>query len=54
MKNRSLVEASRGRGRSVHTLQKMPSAKPRRVEQSLASLIGSQGSDGTTLAQQKA
>jgi len=54
MKNRSLVENSRGRGRSVHTLQKMPPAKPQRVEQSLASLLGLQGSDGTTLAERKA
>jgi dihydroorotase len=54
MKNKSLVGTSLGRGRSVHTLQKMPPAKPQRVEQSLASLLGSQGSDGTTLAGRKA
>jgi dihydroorotase len=43
MKDRRLVEAARGHGRSVHTIQSMPAPAPRRVEQSLAALIGPAG-----------
>lgn len=54
IKNRGLAESSLGWGRSVHTLQNMPPARPQREEQSLASLIGARGADGTSLAEHKA
>jgi dihydroorotase len=54
MKNGVLVEASRGRGRSVHTLQSMPPANPLRLEQSLAGLLAPVQPDGTTLAERTA
>lgn len=54
MKNKALVDAARGHGRTVHTLQSMPAPKPLRVDQSLSHLLGPSSANGTTLAARRA
>jgi dihydroorotase len=38
MRDRALVEGTRGHGRSVHTIQQMPAPAPRNVDQSMTSI----------------
>jgi dihydroorotase len=38
MRDRALVEGTRGHGRSVHTIQEMPAPAPRNVDQSMTSI----------------
>jgi dihydroorotase len=39
MKNRTLVQDTKGWGRSVHTIQEMPQPKPRHVDQTVAAVL---------------
>jgi dihydroorotase len=39
MKDRTLVQAAKGWGRSVHTVQEMPRPKPRHVDQTMAAVL---------------
>jgi dihydroorotase len=38
MRDRALVDGTRGWGRSVHTIQQMPAAAPRHADQTMASI----------------
>ena len=38
MRDRTLVAATRGHGRSVHTIQQMPAAAPRNTDQTMQSI----------------
>ena len=38
MRDRTLDEGTRGHGRSVHTIQKMPAATPQNTDQTMASI----------------
>jgi dihydroorotase len=40
MRGRKLVEGTTGHGQSVHTIQRMPEASPRRTGQSLSAVLG--------------
>jgi dihydroorotase len=39
MRDRTLVEATRGHGRSVHTLQQMPEPSPRNTDQTMDAIL---------------
>jgi dihydroorotase len=39
MRDRTLVEATRGHGRSVHTIQQMPAASPRNTDQTMEAIL---------------
>lgn len=39
MRDRTLVEATRGHGRSVHTIQQMPAAAPRNTDQTMEAIL---------------
>lgn len=39
MKDRTLMQATKGWGRSVHTIQEMPQPKPRHVDQTMAAVL---------------
>jgi dihydroorotase len=38
MRDRALAEGTRGHGRSVHTIQQMPAAKPRNTDQTMSAV----------------
>jgi dihydroorotase len=43
MRERALVEGTRGWGRSVHTIQRMPRATPRNADQTMAAIVQTPG-----------
>ena len=38
MRDRALVDGTRGHGRSVHTIQQMPAATPRNIDTTMTSI----------------
>jgi dihydroorotase len=39
MRDRTLVEGTRGHGRSVHTIQQMPGPSPRNTDQTMEAIL---------------
>ena len=48
MRDRTLVPGTRGWGRSVHSIQQMPPAEPRNVEQTMARIVHAKPAAATT------